>query len=118
MHNQPLPLQVVPFVCVYLFACPIIWFCLSVASAGLHLHPDLGCSETHYIDMMPHNPLGPVSTAASIHFAAAVPNFAWLEDNFDPNNLHGQWDKTVFPKVRSCFPTASKCCRPTRSRDW
>ena len=29
--------------------------------------------------MMPHNPLGPICTAASVHFGAAVPNFAWLE---------------------------------------
>jgi len=28
---------------------------------------------------MPHNPLGPVCTAATIQMAAAVPNFAWLE---------------------------------------
>ena len=34
-----------------------------------------GWSEAHYVDMMPHNPLGPVCTAATIHFAAAVPNF-------------------------------------------
>lgn len=39
-----------------------------------------GWSEAHYIDMMPHNPLGPISTAAHIHFGAAVANFAWLED--------------------------------------
>ncbi len=38
-----------------------------------------GWCESHYIDMMPHNPLGPVCTAASIHFGASVPNFAWLE---------------------------------------
>jgi galactonate dehydratase len=38
-----------------------------------------GWCEAHYIDLMPHNPLGPVATAASIHLAAAVPNFAWLE---------------------------------------
>ena len=38
-----------------------------------------GWCEAHYIDMMPHNPLGPVSTAAHVHFGAAVPNFAWLE---------------------------------------
>jgi galactonate dehydratase len=38
-----------------------------------------GWSEAHYVDLMPHNPLGPICTAASIHFAAAVPNFAWLE---------------------------------------
>lgn len=38
-----------------------------------------GWSEAHYVDLMPHNPLGPVCTAATIHMAAAVPNFAWLE---------------------------------------
>jgi galactonate dehydratase len=38
-----------------------------------------GWSEAHYVDLMPHNPLGPVCTAATVHFAAAVPNFAWLE---------------------------------------
>lgn len=38
-----------------------------------------GWAEAHYIDLMPHNPLGPVCTAATVHMAAAVPNFAWLE---------------------------------------
>jgi galactonate dehydratase len=39
-----------------------------------------GWCEAHYIDLMPHNPLGPISTAANIHLAAAVPNYAWLEE--------------------------------------
>jgi len=38
-----------------------------------------GWAEAHYIDLMPHNPLGPVCTAATIQLAAAVANFAWLE---------------------------------------
>ncbi len=38
-----------------------------------------GWSEAHYVDLMPHNPLGPVCTAATVHLGAAVPNFAWLE---------------------------------------
>jgi galactonate dehydratase len=38
-----------------------------------------GWAEAHYIDLMPHNPLGPVCTAATIHLGAAIPNFAWLE---------------------------------------
>ena len=38
-----------------------------------------GWAEAHYIDLMPHNPLGPICTAATIHLAAAAPNFAWLE---------------------------------------
>lgn len=36
-------------------------------------------AETHYIDVMPHDPLGPVCSAATIQFAAAIPNFAWCE---------------------------------------
>jgi galactonate dehydratase len=39
-----------------------------------------GWCEAHYIDLMPHNPLGPICTAATIHLAAAVPNFDRLED--------------------------------------
>ncbi len=37
-------------------------------------------AEAHYIDLMPHNPLGPICTAATIHLAAACPNFCWLEE--------------------------------------
>jgi galactonate dehydratase len=38
-----------------------------------------GWSEAHYVDLMPHNPLGPICTAATIHFGAAVANFSWQE---------------------------------------
>jgi len=38
-----------------------------------------GWAETHYIDVMPHNPLGPISTAACVHLAASISNFASLE---------------------------------------
>ncbi|MDO7135992.1 mandelate racemase/muconate lactonizing enzyme family protein [Algibacter lectus] len=37
-------------------------------------------AEAHYIDLMPHNPLGPICTAATLHVAAASPNFSWLEE--------------------------------------
>ena len=36
-------------------------------------------AESHYIDLMPHDPIGPICTAATIHLAAAIPNFNWLE---------------------------------------
>ena len=36
--------------------------------------------EAHYIEMMPHLAISPIQTASIIHFAAAVPNFAWMED--------------------------------------
>lgn len=55
-----------------------------------------GWSEAHYVDMMPHNPLGPVCTAATIHFAAAVPNFCWLETRATEVHL-GFDDAAIFP---------------------
>jgi len=36
-------------------------------------------AECHYIDLMPHDPIGPICTAATIHLAASTPNFNWLE---------------------------------------
>lgn len=36
-------------------------------------------AESHYIDVMPHDPLGPICTAATIHLAASIPNLSWLE---------------------------------------
>ena len=48
-----------------------------------------GWSEAHYVDLMPHNPLGPVCTAATIHFSAAVANFSWLETRVNPKDLYG-----------------------------
>jgi len=38
-----------------------------------------GWAEAHYINLMPHNPLGPICTAATIQLAAAVPNHFSLE---------------------------------------
>jgi len=36
-------------------------------------------AETYYIPVIPHNPCGPVATAAAIHLAASIPNFVMLE---------------------------------------
>jgi galactonate dehydratase len=38
-----------------------------------------GWCEARYIDVMPHNPLGPINTAATLHFAAAIANLDYLE---------------------------------------
>jgi galactonate dehydratase len=54
-------------------------------------------AEAHYIDLMPHNPLGPVCTAATAHLAAAVPNFAWLEMRVSPTEQSGFLDEELFP---------------------
>ena len=36
-------------------------------------------AEAHYVDVVPHNPLSPVSTAACVQLAACIPNFALQE---------------------------------------
>lgn len=55
-----------------------------------------GWCEAHYIDLMPHNPLGPVCTAASVHLGAAVPNFSWLESRVSVSG-GDPYDDEVFP---------------------
>src|SRR3954467_5769029 len=59
-----------------------------------------GWSEAHYVDLMPHNPLGPVCTAASVHLATAVPNFSWLlvfANQLVDSQSRGHYDPTIFP---------------------
>ena len=55
-----------------------------------------GWAEAHYIDLMPHNPLGPICTAATVHLAAAVPNFAWLEVWASPTGEQQHTDSDIF----------------------
>ena len=58
-----------------------------------------GWSEAHYVDLMPHNPLGPICTAATVHLAAAVPNFSWLETRASPAETHlGFNDSAIFTR--------------------
>lgn len=66
-----------------------------------------GWSEAHYVDLMPHNPLGPICTAATIQMAAAVPNFSWLEtraperelgfDNSDFFPVQPKLERAIYP---------------------
>jgi galactonate dehydratase len=56
-----------------------------------------GWAEAHYIDLMPHNPLGSICTAASIHLGAAVANFAWLEVWADQSGESWQFNDDLFP---------------------
>ena len=53
-----------------------------------------GWCEAHYVDVMPHNPLGPVSTAACAHFCTAVGNFAVLEHN----PMYAEVPRDLFPE--------------------
>ncbi len=56
-----------------------------------------GWCEAHYIDLMPHNPLGPICTAATVHLAAAVPNFFAMEVRDSPTEDLGFQDADIFP---------------------
>ncbi|GGZ54202.1 mandelate racemase/muconate lactonizing enzyme family protein [Streptomyces bluensis] len=40
-------------------------------------------ADAHYVPVAPHNPLGPLATAANVHFAAATTNFSILEYKLD-----------------------------------
>lgn len=60
-----------------------------------------GWAEAHYIDIMPHDPLGPVCTAASIHMCAAVANMAWLETRPD---VYGPVEDSQIGRYFSSFP--------------
>ncbi len=76
-----------------------------------------GWSEAHYVDLMPHNPLGPICTAATIQFAAAVPNFAWAE-TWERGTYSGGTDEAVFvarPQL-SGHPSRSGMRRASASR--
>jgi galactonate dehydratase len=59
-----------------------------------------GWSEAHYVDLMPHNPLGPICTAATIHLSAAVPNFFALEVRANATDLYaGTPTAELFPQM-------------------
>lgn len=54
-------------------------------------------AEAHYIDLMPHNPLGPICAATTIRLAAACPNFSWLEEVNTPAQQMGTNDPKFYP---------------------
>lgn len=57
-----------------------------------------GWCAAHGIDVMPHNPLGPICTAATVHMAAAIPNHAYLECWETPGDDNAaRQDSPVFP---------------------
>jgi galactonate dehydratase len=55
-----------------------------------------GWCEAHYIDLMPHNPLGPVCTAASVHLCAATNNVAQLEFQ---HHISAQVPRYIFTEI-------------------
>jgi galactonate dehydratase len=57
-----------------------------------------GWCEAHYIDLMPHNPLGPICTAATVHLSAAVANLSYVECWETPAEDMRRQDSPIFAK--------------------
>ena len=53
-------------------------------------------AEIYYILLAPHNPKGPIATAANLHVCATIPNFLILEHTY-PNTL---FDKVQIEPIR------------------
>jgi galactonate dehydratase len=56
-----------------------------MAGGLTHCKKIAALAEAHYVGVVPHNPLSPVSTAACVQLAACIPNFALQEY---PGNEH------------------------------
>jgi galactonate dehydratase len=54
-------------------------------------------AEAHYLDLMPHHPLGPICGAATAHLCIASPNVAAMEFRRSPTEDLGFYDERMFP---------------------
>ena len=70
-------------------------------------------AEAYGIGLAPHNPNGPLATAASVQLAASIPNFTMLETIGGPED--DALSHSVVP--RRCVPTKATCLCPP-DRDW
>ena len=66
-------------------------------------------AESHYVSLAPHNPNGPLATAAAVHLLASIPNCFMLEtigspDDFD---LHSQIASPALRPVNGLFSLPS-----------
>jgi hypothetical protein len=88
--------------------------------AGLYSAPDIcvvggltqmmkiaAVADARYVPVTPHNPMGPLATAANVHFAAATTNFGLLE--YKP-------DDGVSPSTRTPSRRPTGCPGPAEAR--
>jgi galactonate dehydratase len=45
-------------------------------------------AETHYVNIAPHNPNGPLCTAASLHLMTSIPNFLIMEQGNTDTSMY------------------------------
>ncbi len=60
-------------------------------------------AEANYVTVAPHNPLGLLSTAVSVHLAACIPNFLILEYHGDHNRPKAQFVDDPWRPVKGYF---------------
>jgi len=60
-------------------ACRIVQPDLMHAGGFTEIRKIAALADMYYVPVAPHNPGGPISTAAAMHLAAAIPNFLVLE---------------------------------------
>ncbi|HTJ57669.1 MAG TPA: mandelate racemase/muconate lactonizing enzyme family protein [Devosiaceae bacterium] len=59
--------------------CDIAQPDICVVGGMLEMRKIAVIAEAHYVQIAPHNPMGPLATAVNLHFSAATPNFKILE---------------------------------------
>ncbi len=60
-------------------------------------------AESHYVQVAPHNPLGLLSTAASVHLAASINNFMILEWHGDDRRKKQEFVSPVWKPTNGNF---------------
>ncbi len=52
---------------------------ICVVGGLLEMRKIAAIAEAHYVTVVPHNPMGPLATAANLYVSASQPNFRILE---------------------------------------
>ena len=75
-------------------------------------------AESHYVSMCPHNPNGPLATAAAVHLLAAIPNCFMLEMIGSPDDLalHSQMAPGALQPRRGLSSFADRTGARSRAR--
>ena len=68
-----------------------------VCGGLLEMRKIAAIAEAHYVTVAPHNPMGPLATAVSAHFALATPNFKVLEYVLPDAAARSRFDGVLLP---------------------
>ena len=65
-------------------------------------------AEANYVTVAPHNPLGLLSTAVSVHLAASIPNFTILEYHGDHGKSKARFVDDPWEPINGYMPLPTK----------